>query len=244
MDLSIKGIESKNKAQIKPSNMPDIIPNAQAGFRVMMSGPSRSGKSNLIQTLISDERFFGGPEPYHDLVFVFSGSARTDDSWDTLKDKYIKKQHFIDGLDLDELDKIWNIQEKLVIKHGVHNAPRILIVLDDVIDNKAVTNPIVGKVFYRGRHIGINIMIATQKYNKIPLSFRDQLTNIFIFEPKARAARILADDLTPAGYNEKNFRAMLGQATKVKYDFLHIDLTAPADKMYRKNLGEFLTLSI
>ena len=48
---------------------------------------------------------------------------------------------------------------------------KILIVFDDMIDNKKL-NPVVTKLFIRGRKLNISIAFITQSYLKVPTDVR------------------------------------------------------------------------
>ena len=48
---------------------------------------------------------------------------------------------------------------------------KILIVFDDMIDNKKL-NPVVTKLFIRGRKLNISIVFITQSYLKVPTDVR------------------------------------------------------------------------
>ena len=66
--------------------------------------------------MITDKRFFGGKNKYFDIIFLFSGSSDTDDAYDVLFPRYVKRQHVFNTLDVNQLNKIWDIQNKIVKK--------------------------------------------------------------------------------------------------------------------------------
>lgn len=237
-DLSIKKIKTKNKDLVDPSPIPAVLPKHPA--RVLFSGASRSGKTNLLISLITDKRFyFKNGKPYFDIIFLFSGSALTDDVWLVTK-KLIKPHHRFPTLNIKALDDIWTIQDSAVKQNGIHNAPKILLIMDDVIDNKNINDEVFKKCFYRGRHVGISIWVATQHYNKIPLSVRNQITNLFLFKPTARELKTIVNEITPAGLTEEQMKEIILEATAMPYNFLHVDFTADKNKIFRKNLDTIL----
>jgi hypothetical protein len=212
-----------------------------------VSGASASGKTNLICSLLCDKRFYYIKDnPYFagdlGLTFLFSGSAQTDDVWKN-PEMHIKDTHKFSSLDLEALNKIWNMQEAIVKQKGIHKAPRILLIFDDIIDSKNIQKPAFQRIFFRGRHLNISSLVATQKYCKVPLASRTQMTNIMIFAPRSKEVKFIAEELAPAGMEEEDFKTLLHDATDEQYGFLHVALKEPKERMFRRNLDELLQLA-
>lgn len=233
-DLTIHKIPTKSKDLVKKSPHPEILP--KHAFRVMFSGASRSGKTNLLISLITDKRFFKG---YFDIIFLFSGSALTDDIWNNTT-SIIKKHHRFSTLDIKALDEIWTIQNKLVKESGISQSPKMLIIFDDCIDSKNINKPEFQRIYFRGRHVNISCFVATQKYNKIPFAVREQITNLFLFRPRMKEMKTIVEEITPSGMTEKQMEHIIMTATAEPYAFLHADFTAPREKIFRKNLDTIL----
>ncbi len=129
-------------------------------MRSTILGPSGPSKSVLLQNLTMDI-YMGCFEK----TFLISPTIRIDKSWEPVK-KYItdhlkinpNKEHgFMDYYDQQKLDSIVETQEEVADytkEQKLKSVYRILINLDDVADNPALTRP--DKLFHtislRGRH--------------------------------------------------------------------------------------------
>jgi len=237
-DFKIYKIKTKNKDLIKPSPLPQILPKHPA--RVMFSGASRSGKTNLIVSLLSQKRFLKG---YFDLIFVFSPSAMIDDAWEELIPKIIPENHVFVSPDPETIEKILDVQNKLVEENGINKAPTLLCIFDDIIDNKTIlTNKAFQSLFFRGRHFSISVWIASQSYNRVPRALRLQMSNLIIFKPRKSEAKVISTELTPAGMEEKQMIKILNHCTNEPYSFLHMNLQVDSAICFRKGLDTIVNL--
>lgn len=235
-DYKICALPNKQKCKVKPSPNCEMIPKHPA--RVAFSGSSGSGKTNAMLQLLLGKNFYKG---YFELIFVFSPTAMIDDVWQNVIPKIIKKQHVFDTPNEEVIDQIFEKQSEIVRDNGIHKAPRILIILDDIIDNKIVMkSKALAKLMYRGRHIGISVWVSTQSYNKVPRSLRLQLTNLILFKPTRSEMDVICKNICPAHLNHREFESLITHATKEPYNFCHICFEMNQDKMVRKNFDKIL----
>ena len=117
----------------------------------------------------------------------------------------------------------------------------VLIIFDDMIadmisDNKL--NPIVTKLFIRGRKLNISIVFIAQSYFKVPKDVRLNCTHFFIMKiPNKKELQQIALNHS-SDIDFKDFMNIYKKYTKEPYSFLVNDTTIPSDNplRFRKNL--------
>ena len=169
--------------QSKYSNVPKVP------FRALIFGPSGSGKSVLLVSLILDI--------YRNVfqrVYVFSPSVNHDSIWlpvkkyvkDELKVNEDKEKCFFEEYKGEDLMKIIDTQTK-VTKYLKDNKEKklynILVILDDVADAPKIArhNKLLQSLYVRGRHAGISVITASQKAFILHHVIRVNATQLFIF---------------------------------------------------------------
>ena len=118
---------------------------------------------------------------------------------------------------------------------------KVLIIFDDMIadmisNNKL--NPIVTKLFIRGRKLNISIVFITQSYFKVPKDVRFNCTHFFITKiPNKKELQQIALNHS-SDIDFKDFMNIYKKYTKEPYSFLVNDTTIPSDNplRFRKNL--------
>ena len=109
----------------------------------------------------------------------------------------------------------------------------------DMINNNQL-NPIVKKLFIRGRELNISIVFITQSYFKVPKDIRLNSKHFFIMKiPNKRELQQIALNHS-SDIDLKDFMNIYKKYTKEPYSFLVIDTTLPSDNplRFRKNLLE------
>ena len=118
---------------------------------------------------------------------------------------------------------------------------KILIVFDDMIAdmiNNKKLNPVVSKLFIRGRKLNISIPFITQSYFKLPKNVRLNSTHFFIMKiPNKRELQQIALNHS-SDIDFKDFMKIYKKCTVKPYSFLVNDATLPSDDplRFRKNL--------
>lgn len=201
-------------------------------FRMMLNGPSNSGKTILIINLIL--KFYRN---LFSKVYIFSPSIYTDSSFQSIieyiekyTDKGINSLH--DKYETDILQDIINNQVE-EIKHIKNNTkkkilPSILIVIDDCIDNKDLVrnSSLLKSIFIRHRHSGISIILSSQSYTSISPVIRSNLSSIIVFRirDKMDLENILLSISALIDY--KTLLKIYHRAVYSKYSFMYINLLA------------------
>jgi hypothetical protein len=202
--------------------------------RSVINAASGSGKTVLIQSLILD--IYKG---CFSRIYIFSPSIDIDDTWLPVK-KYIAEeltttkdeQIYYQDFDGEAVQHILTTQKK-VIEHQKKDPKTkklfsILLIFDDVADNKAIhNNQALNSCFTRGRHSQISTILSTQKYNAVSTIIRTNMDSMYLF--RLRNANDLEAVLLElsALLDKKVLLEVYTKATQERYSFLFIKLTSP-----------------
>ena len=235
-DLSIRKLETvKDKIPQRMLMKKNIIPRHPSS--VLFNGSSGSGKSTLLLNLLTRKEFLGG---YFHKTYLFSPTGDTDDLFKTLK---INKKDVYTELKEEDLQKILDTQERVIRRKGIDKAKRVLIIFEDVQGDKLfMKSKAFLRAFIANRHFGVSSWLCGQSFTKTPRACRLQANNIFYFKGGGSELKMICDEFCPGGLSGKEFRAMVNQATKKKYSFLHINMRVHQDERYRENLDQILYL--
>jgi hypothetical protein len=239
--LTVRAFDTeKSKVKTKNFHKKNIVP--AHPFRMINSGKSGSGKSNLLIKLLTEPKFYFN---YFHCIFIISPTAgKLDDSYKALiKSKSKSKIHIINNLDPDHIEEIMDCNKKNILENKVHKAPRILLVYDDIIsDGKFMRSKSFLHSFVASRHYNASVIICTQKFNSVPRTCRLQANAICYFKGNNGELDVLAEEFAPAGYSKKDMIRIIDYATSDPYDFFFINDQAPFKERYRKNLSKILQL--
>ena len=104
----------------------------------------------------------------------------------------------------------------------------ILLIFDDVADNKAIhNNQALNSCFTRGRHSQISTILSTQKYNAVSTIIRTNMDSMYLFRLRnANDLSSVIEELS-ALLDKKVLLEVYMKATQERYSFLFIQLTSP-----------------
>ena len=104
----------------------------------------------------------------------------------------------------------------------------ILLIFDDVADNKAIhNNQALNSCFTRGRHSQISTILSTQKYNAVSTIIRTNMDSMYLFRLRnANDLQAVIDELS-ALLDKKILLEVYTKATDERFSFLFIKLTSP-----------------
>ena len=190
-------------------------------FAMLIVGAPGSGKTNLLLSLLMTK----GKKKYYykffDKIFLMSGSLST------------LPKKFIDKIPESQVYNEFKDENLVDTINGLKSGQNYnsLLVLDDVIRSISRSRNL-SKVFLNRRHIthndqeegngGLSIMVTSQKFNLLPLEFRNSMSDVIIFkssnglELKAVKDELMVD-LSPELQDK-----LLKEAWKQKYQFLLI----------------------
>lgn len=228
---------NKDKIVLNAFQDANIIP--RHPFSVIFNGKTRSGKSNLLITLMTKPEFYGG---FFDQIYLFAGSP--DEAFKLFNVK--KKNTFIDS-------KVWNskikticdAQSKIIEKRGIHNTEKVLFIFEDIINHASFMrkSEMFTKLFVAGRHYNASVFLTTQSWTRVPRVLRLQAFGIFYFQGSGSEKRLLAEEHSPSTMSDREFAdKIIADATKEKYAFLTIYPTLHESERYRKGLKEIYNI--
>ena len=158
---TVKPIDEKvfEFKQSKYVNVPKVP------FRSIILGPSGSGKSILLVSLILDIS-----RDVFERVYVLSPSVNHDSIWEPVK-KHVdteKGAAFIEDYNSSDSLKIIDTQRRVtrfMKEHKQKKLHNILIILDDIAGSPEIArhNKLLQSLYVRGRHAGISVITASQK---------------------------------------------------------------------------------
>lgn len=134
-------------------------------FSLIVNGVRRSGKSRLVDFLISE--IFDYEEHKFDTCYLISSTSKMQD--DVFR--FVPQENIIDELSDDKIRKIIDEREKIVESykknpHLFQYQPNALIIIDDMLsDSKGRSlwhNKQISKLFFMGRHIFCSLIVLSQ----------------------------------------------------------------------------------
>ena len=223
----------------------EVVP--KLPMRAMIVGPSGSGKSTLLVSMILD--IYRGA---FERIFIWSPSVNLDSIWLPVK-KHIKVDNdkepcLWDEFNVEDLERVIETQNKIIEyqkKQGMKKLFNILLILDDVSDNPAITrnNKLLNSLFCRGRHSGISTLVSLQKSSTVPPIIRVNISHVFYYKVRNfKEIEILQDELSAIVRSDnlleskKLIYKIYETATDEPHSFLYINLLEKnPDKMFMKN---------
>jgi hypothetical protein len=251
-NLNIEKVEtSKNKLAQRKLMKANIIPQ-HPGVSLMI-GSVNSGKTNFLINLLTRPQFYGPSneltkefKPYFDVVFLLTGSQ--DDAYDVLIEKGIlKEQHINYNPQPEDIQAILDIQGSTIKKNGLLKAPKVLIILEDIVDNqKLMRSTPFRSLFIKPRQNSFSIFICAQYINLIPKGLRQQAINLFIFPQNRAGDDIICDQFCPGHMKKDEFMHVISQCTEVRdkesHPFMHINRRCKTGERFRRNLNKIIEL--
>jgi hypothetical protein len=215
-----------------------IVP--KISFRIILSGPSASGKTNAARWLI--DKYYART---FNRIILMSPTADIDPVWKDLNG--LKKSDRISKMSMQPIKELIERQERKVKSVGKRAADKVLVIFDDTVgDSKIINSPDFLISFIRGRHFCISIMVMSQSYVKIPRSVRLQATAVLFFPSFRSEIERLYTDHGPHQLSKKEWYELVQRATEKtadeQYPFLYVDTTQDISHRYRRCLYQPLEI--
>ncbi len=216
-----------------------IVP--ELNFRLLLTGPSNSGKTNFARWII--DRYYSGA---FQRKVLMSPTAGIDPAWKDLKG--LKKTDRIEKLKIKPLKRLLKEQEAKVKAMGKVKANKVLLILDDTIGNTTfIGSPEFLQVFIRGRHFNISSIVMTQSYVKLPRSVRLQATQVAMFPSFRSEIERLYEDHGPYQLTKKQWFSMVMESCQKsdeeEWPFFYLDTLKPVQERYRKCLYQIMPVN-
>lgn len=227
-EIKVKTNKIKQVASAKAGILPEHP------FRMYIVGASGSGKTNFMLNLLIKPVMY---RHYFDTVLVISPTARRlDASYQKLG---LSEYNYYEP-DEKVLERIQAIQEEAVESKGKNKAPKVLLIMDDVVSyNEFLRSKTLLRFAVMSRHWNVSLIIMSQAYHRIPKSIRLQMTCVIYFKGSNKEQEVLAEDFGAPGLSKKQFIAKINYATEERFNFMFVDINRPLNMgRYRKNLTE------
>lgn len=183
-----------------------------------------SGKSVLLKYLVSTCK------SKWDKIFVICPSESVN---------HFYKEFVPENCIFDEWSEGW--VESLIAKMSKINGEagaekkNVLLIMDDCCsDTNFHASPTLKKLYTRGRHINISIILTTQYLNQLPPVCRSNADYLIAGQMNRMSISILCDEYLAGDLDRTEFIKLFNRATK-DYNFLLINCNSIADN---ENLNE------
>lgn len=232
--VNIEVYEPKNNDDKK---LKHVNPNVfMPPMRIILVGFSGSGKSNYMKNMLYNQQF--GYKKYYDEIYIFCGSVDDCQEYERLAKKHrmSKKLRVIsDDLDFQQIEDLYDDIEMENAENG--NQTRVLFVFDDHITTKGFSSRakmgVLDKVFVKGRHANISVIISTQKYRALNNNMRmTNATGLTIFGSPMMELQCIADEHS-SFMDKKKMLELLMKTTQKRYHCINIDYKAPIEQRYK-----------
>ena len=138
-------------------------------------------------------------------------------------------------------------------KQGMKKLFNILVILDDVSDNPAITrnNKLLNSLFCRGRHSGISTLVSLQKSSTVSPIIRVNISHLFYYKVRNfKEIEILQDELSAIVRSDnlheskKLIYKIYEKATEQPHSFLYINLLQKdPNRIFMTNFSHYLKVS-
>ena len=174
-----------------------------------------SGKSFLLKWLV---------EQYKDSfekIFVICPTEQINSFYQ--RNEFIEPQYIFETYDESWCEALIAKMTRLNKGKSSEEAQHVLLIIDDVVaDTSFHQSPSLKKLFIRGRHIFITVMITSQYLNAIPPIARSNSDFVCVGQLNKQGLDILSDEFIKAGMTKDEFVSIYKKAT-VDYSFLLIN---------------------
>lgn len=131
-------------------------------FTMIICGNSGSGKTQLLKELITKDF-----KKSFDNIFVICPSMDFSGDYDEYKEQKYFKNRLFDNYDNTVIQEIIDEQEHIINRYGKSRCPQSCIILDDCLDFIQGNHNIISKLFFKGRHINLSVIVLVQKLRGI-----------------------------------------------------------------------------
>lgn len=204
----------------------------------IISGGTGSGKSVLLQNLLTNKQFYGG---HFARTVLISPTGLCDDVQKAMGVK--KSMVFTDLKEGEEaLDVLEKHQSSVVENTG--QAPITCVVMDDcVTDRPFLNSSAFNAAFMRARHNWEHVFFLTQHYKAVPKKAREQAACLIFFKMTKADAEQLYESHAPPGLSKRGFVRMCEDVmASAPYAFLTINTTCDWSTRFRRGLAMVIDL--
>ena len=201
-------------------------------FRVLIIGPSRSGKTNILLNLI---------DKFHPIDKIYLYAKDTDeDKYQYLinkreqaRIKYLNDPHALIEYSNDMNDVLEDINN-----YNKNRDKEVLIIFDDMIADimrSGKFKAIVEELFIRRRKVNISIVFITQSYFRTPKDARLNSTHYILMKiGNKKELKSIAEE--NSGHSDfKDFLKIYNYCTNEPYSFMMVDTRPTVCVTFKKS---------
>jgi len=228
IDLLIPTPKNKNKNKHPLGDPP---------WSLLVVGPSRCGKSNVVLNIIL--KWYS--KAFDEFYLASETAYRPSSGWLTLIQNDIIPESNVE----DNFSKASEFLETIIERQKeTDGKDHVLVVLDDLA-KETKTSVMLEALFTRGRHLNISTILISQVFYNVHPSIRKNTSHMIIFRPTdSKELEALATELSGM-QDKKEFKKMLLDVTKKLHDFLFVANNEPNLSMkYMKNFNQRITVDI
>lgn len=218
-------------------------------------GESGRGKTNLISNLLTRKDMY---RYFFDYITIFTPNAFDREYQAILKVNNRYKNKYTESVIYDEFDEEiledwykdvladYKKAVKMVNRKQIDHPPKHLLLIDDFADNRSVLNsPVLKRLFFNGRHYGINTWVSVQYIKTVPPSIRSNAMNYLVFGGQTNEnMNILVEILASGKIGKREMRQIINMIDeRGGYSFLFINKSKlPTDGRYCLNFNEVINI--
>jgi hypothetical protein len=178
-----------------------------------------SGKSVLLKHLVQSEL-----HKFHK-CFVICPTENINRFYKDI----VSEENVFDSYDERWTNKLIDKMTEINSNKPAKDRKHILLILDDCVsDTNFHQSPTIKKLFLRGRHINISLLITTQYIYLISPSMRNNLDYIFCGQMNKQSIDLLCSEFLSGDIDKNEFIKMFNRCTK-DYNFLVINNNSVKD---------------
>jgi len=210
--LPVKKLDNLSSKKLQAIPEPLLKPE----FLLIIVGPVRSGKGNLLVNLLENTNF--GYRQYFDDVIYISPTIDNDVTGRAIK-KDEKIQKISDGL--EDIDLI--LQSIVELKTKEEKLTPTLVVLDDMLGLlKSTGHSYFSNLCSKYRHYKLSLIVTTQSFRSLPVVCRYNASAYIIFKShNKKEYGKLKEELEG---NFPDFDKLYNEATEEKFNFLFLNM--------------------
>ena len=186
---------------------------------VLVTAKRGSGKSNIIKHLITAEQ-----DSFKEIFLICP-----TEGVNRFFSDFIDENNIFETYDERWVEAL--IQKMTKLNTGKYGAAltTVLLVLDDcVADARLHQSPTIKRLFARGRHIGIGVIVTTQYLFSVPPIIRGNSDFILCGQMNRQSLGLLCDEYQSGNIDRAEFTKMYNNSTK-NYGFLLINNNCVSD---------------
>ena len=229
----------KVATELETDKLPDLDKFLMKFFSITgFVAPTNSGKTNLIVNLLNRRPFY---RKKFDKIVLISSTFLIDPMWKKAKGIDEAYEEYNDAI----VQKIITEQKASLQAERRNDTPNVLLILDDVIDQIPKNKSALNSLSMRLRHYKVTCWITTQKFNRLPVAFRNQIQYWVLFKTamKNDLERESIAREVGAFTSEPIFMRLWEAVGSENWNFLVVHIRSSEKKMFRREFQAYLNVA-